>query len=97
MLATSVDWGAVGSIGGLALAVVVGAARILIVIGRLSERLDENTKQLQSNTRHVQSNMSTQWQIIWRVTTVEDYLEQTQGYRPPRIVPMGDREKEGEE
>ncbi len=86
MLAT-VDWSAVGAIGGLLLAILAGVVRLIVLATRLSTKVDSHGRNIKENTRHLESMMSSQWTTIWRVTSMEEYLEDNGGYRPPRLFP----------
>ena len=66
-------------------AVILGF--VLTVIGGLVAVIfNELRKQLRDNTKHVESVMSTIGPLMWRVITVEDWLEENYSYHPPRDI-----------
>lgn len=42
--------------------------------------------QVKINGRHLDSVMQVLWQLIWRVNGIEDFLEETTDFHPPRIM-----------
>ena len=85
----TVDWGAVATLFGVLVVVIGGIVHLILTTGRLVQRIEDNTKAIESNGRHLDSIMEAQWKSIWRISTMEDYLEEEHRYRPPRIMPRG--------
>ena len=68
-------WTAIGVIWVIALAVIGAAVRLIVRVSRLIETVTENTKAIDKNARHLDGMMATLWPLIWRTTTIEEWLE----------------------
>lgn len=60
---------------------------VAIIFAGLREDIKTNTLAIERNARHVDSIMATTWSLIWRLSSLEDFLEEQLGYRPPKIMP----------
>lgn len=84
----AIDLGAVSAIAGLLLAILAAVLRLVVVAARLAQRVEDHTAAIDKNARHVDSVIEISWQLIWRMQTVEDFLHDHHGYRPPRSFPQ---------
>lgn len=80
------DWGGIGAVGGLVLVLVGSLLRLVWVAAILTHRVEENTAALNRNARHLDGIMAAYGPLIWRLATMEDWLEQNHGYHPPRDI-----------
>ena len=85
----SIDWGAIATFLGVLVVILGGIGHLILTTGRLVQRIEDNTKAIETNGRHLDSIMEAQWKSIWRIATMEEYLEDEHKYRPPRVIPKG--------
>ena len=87
MIFAAVDWGAVGTFAGVALVVLGGVAKIATQLSRIEEQSRSQHANITQNARHVDAVMATMWPTIWRVSSLEDFLEAEMSYHPPKLLP----------
>ena len=96
MLVSQVDWGAVGTIAGVGVALVGAIVHNTYQAGRAAQRMEDTAAEVDKNSRHLDSVMATVWPLIWRVTSIEDHLATNDEYKPPTLIPpIIDPEKGG--
>jgi hypothetical protein len=67
----------------------LGAActALLMLIGWLFlDTRNELRKAVRTNGKHLDSVIVTIWGLVWRVNSIEDWLKDEMGYRPPRTM-----------
>lgn len=67
------------------IAVIIGFL-LTITAALVGVIFNELRKQVRDNTRHVEAVIATVGPLMWRLITVEDWLELHHGYHPPRDI-----------
>lgn len=80
--ASSSDWSNI-----IAAVIGVSLTSIVAVIAYIVKtELNRLTTQIDKNSKHLDSVIATMWPLIWRVNSIEDFLESESQYHPPRIL-----------
>lgn len=83
----AVDWGAVAPILGMGVALLGGLVKLIVEASRLADEVKRQGDRIERLDRHQDGLMGSEWMTINRVASIEDWLNETQGYRPPRMIP----------
>lgn len=75
------------AIAGVALGALGGLLKLIRVADKIAAAVESHRDMIDKNARHLDSVMATLWPTIWRVSSIEDFLEAEQGYRPPKLFP----------
>lgn len=85
--AAHTDWGAIAAFVGVGVILLGGLVRLLVSVAQLTTKVDQLSSDAQRNARHLDSLLNSWWLILMRVTTLEEFLQDTADYRPPSMVP----------
>lgn len=84
------DWTPIAEGAGVLVVLATGAIRAGARYVRLTKAVEDNTAAIRDLEKHQEGMMAAFWPTVWRVTTIEDWLEHRDGYHPPRDFNRGE-------